>query len=113
MYIQQKRRDIAILKSMGFPDKKIRSIFLNIGLKITFWASILGLALAGAAGFALEKYPFIELPDVYYVSYLPARMDLEIFIVVFISTMLLGFLATWIPARRTKNINIAQVLRQE
>ncbi|MBD3273500.1 FtsX-like permease family protein [Candidatus Dependentiae bacterium] len=113
MYIQQKRRDIAILKSMGLADKNIRSIFLNIGLKITFWASALGLGLAAIAGFLLEKYPFIDLPDVYYVSYLPARMDLEIFIVVFICTMLLGFFATWIPARRTKRINIAQVLRQE
>lgn len=113
MYIQQKRRDIAILKSMGLPDRNIRSIFLNIGLKITFWAATTGLTLAAIAGFILEKYPFINLPDVYYVSYLPARMDLEIFIVVFVCTMILGFFATWIPARRTKQINIAQVLRQE
>lgn len=113
MYIQQKRRDIAILKSMGYPDKNIRSIFLSIGTKITFFASISGLGLAAIAGYLLEKYPFIELPDVYYVSYLPARMSLEIFIVVFLTTMLLGFLATWIPARATMNINVSQVLRQE
>ncbi|MBU4269584.1 ABC transporter permease [Candidatus Dependentiae bacterium] len=113
MYIQQKRHDVAILKSMGFPDNNIRAIFLNIGLKISFWASFTGLLLAFIAGFILERYPFIELPDVYYVSYLPARMDVEIFIVVFIATMFLGFLSTWIPAKRTKNINIAQVLRQE
>lgn len=113
MYIQQKRHDIAILKSMGFPDKNIRSIFLSIGLKITFWASTLGLTLAGIVGFLLDRYPFIELPDVYYVSYLPAKMDLEIFIVVFIVTMFLGFFATWIPVKRTKGINISQVLRQE
>ncbi|MFH1461411.1 MAG: FtsX-like permease family protein [bacterium] len=113
MYIQQKRRDIAILKSMGLSNKNIRSIFLNIGLKLTFWSSSAGLALAAIAGFILERYPFINLPDVYYVSYLPARMDLEIFIIVFVCTMILGFFATWIPARRTKQINIAQVLRQE
>ncbi|MFC1894825.1 FtsX-like permease family protein [Candidatus Dependentiae bacterium] len=113
MYIQQKRRDIAILKSMGLSNKKILSIFLRIGLKITFWASFLGLLCAAIVGYFLEKYPFIQLPDVYYVSYLPAKMDLEIFIIVFVSTMLLGFFATWIPAQRTKKINIAQVLRQE
>ena len=113
MYIQQKRRDIAIFKTMGLSDKKIRSIFLRIGIKITFWAATCGLLLAAIAGFFLERYPFIQLPDVYYVSYLPARMDLEIFIVVFFATMLLGFLATWIPAQMTKKINIAQVLRQE
>ncbi|MCK4651014.1 FtsX-like permease family protein [Candidatus Babeliales bacterium] len=113
MYIQQKRRDIAILKSMGLSNKKIRSIFLRIGLKITFLATISGLGLAAIAGYILEKYPFIQLPDVYYISYLPARMEPELFVIVFLATMLLGFLATWIPAKRTKRINIAQVLRQE
>jgi lipoprotein-releasing system permease protein len=113
MYIQQKRRDIAIFKSMGLSDNKIRSIFLRIGLKITLGASLTGLTLAFIAGYILERYPFIHLPDVYYISYLPARMDFEIFIVVFIVTMIFGFLATWIPTRGTKKINIAQVLRQE
>ena len=113
MQIQQKRRDIAIFKAMGMSDNCIRSIFLHLGIGITLSASAIGLGIAALAGYLLEKYPFIELPDVYYVSYLPARMEPEIFFVVFIATMLLGFLATWIPSRRSKQIEIAQVLRQE
>lgn len=113
MQIQQKRRDIAIFKAMGMPDKTIQSIFLRIGLTITVIASSIGLGLAALAGFLLERYPFISLPDVYYVSYLPARLDLDNFIVVFVVTLLLGFVATWIPARRAQSINISQVLRQE
>lgn len=113
MQIQQKRRDIAIFKAMGMSDNRIRNIFLHLGVGITLSASTLGLGMAALVGYLLEKYPFIELPDVYYVSYLPARMDPEIFLVVFLATMLLGFLATWIPSRRSKQIEIAQVLRQE
>jgi lipoprotein releasing system LolC/E family transmembrane protein len=113
MYIQQKRRDIAILTAMGLSNRKIRFIFLKIGLLITFLGSIFGLAFAALAGYLLEKYPFIELPDVYYISYLPARMEPELFIIVFLVTMFLGFLATWIPAQRTRKIKVAQVLRQE
>ena len=113
MQIQQKRHDIAIFKAMGLAHAKIKSIFLYIGLIITLLASTTGLLLAAAAGYLLERYPLIEIPDVYYVTYLPARMDPEIFIVVFACTLLLGFIATWIPAQRTKRINIAQVLRQE
>jgi lipoprotein-releasing system permease protein len=113
MQIQQKLRDIAILKAVGMANNQIRWIFLCMGIAITFFASIFGLGLAALAGYFLEKYPFIELPDVYYVSYLPARMDLDIFIIVFFATMLLGLIATWIPSRRTKQIKIAQVLRQE
>lgn len=113
MQIQQKRRDIAIFKTMGMAHKKIRRLFLFLGLLITFLGSLSGLALAALAGYFLEKYPFIQLPDVYYVSYLPARMEPEIFITVFVCTMALGFLATWIPARRTRNIDIVEVLRQD
>ena len=113
MQIQQKRRDIAIFKTMGMAHRHIKRLFLLIGLSITFFASLFGLGFAALAGYFLERYPFIQLPDVYYISYLPARMDPEIFVVVFASTMLIGFLATWIPARRAKNINVVDVLRQE
>lgn len=113
MQIQQKQGDIAILKVMGLSQRKIRGIFLRLGLLITLLASSCGLMLAFIAGYILEHYPYIELPDVYYVSYLPARIDGEIFIVVFIATMLLGFCATWFPAQRAQRINIAQVLRHQ
>jgi lipoprotein-releasing system permease protein len=113
MQIQQKQRDIAICKTIGMSDNNIQRVFLLLGLTITFISSLCGLACAALAGYFLEKYPFIKLPDVYYVTHLPARMSPDIFIVVFISIMLIGFLATWIPARRCKYIQIAQVLRQE
>lgn len=113
MQIQSKRRDIAIFKAMGMAHKHIKRVFLSIGLSITFFASIIGLAFAGLAGYLLEKYPFIPIPDVYFVSHLPARMEPEIFVAVFVCTMLLGFFATWIPAKRTKKIHVVDVLRQE
>ena len=113
MQIQSKRRDIAIFKAMGLADRQIRAIFLRMGLTVTMSASLFGLGLAALAGYALEHYPFIQLPDVYYISYLPARMDIEIFVVVFVATLLLGFLATWLPTQQSTRINIAQVLRQE
>jgi lipoprotein-releasing system permease protein len=112
MQIQNKRRDIAIFKAMGMADSTIKNIFLGLGMRLTCYASLTGLTLAAIAGAILEHYPFITLPDVYYVSYLPARMDPELFIIVFAATMLMGFLATWIPARQSKNINISKVLRQ-
>lgn len=113
MQIQHKRRDIAIFQAMGMQHKLIREIFLYVGLFITVIASGLGLLAAGIVGFVLERYPCIELPDVYYISYLPARLDLEIFLVVFFVTLLIGFVATWLPAYRTRSIEIAQVLREE
>jgi lipoprotein-releasing system permease protein len=113
MQIQQKRHDIAIFRAMGLATKHIHDIFIRMGLVITTAASLCGLAAATAIGYWIEKHPVIELPDVYYVSHLPARVDLDICVIVFFVTVFLGFIATWIPARRTKYINIVDVLRQE
>jgi len=113
MQIQHKRRDIAIFKAMGMTDKRLRSIFLKMGLSITISASLLGLVLAAAVGHALEKYPFIQIPDVYLISYLPARLDWEIVVVVFIATLLLGLLATWWATRRSTKLNVADILRND
>lgn len=113
MQITQKRGDIAILKAMGMADGNIQSIFVIMGMAITGLASITGLILAFIAGLILQWYPFIELPDVYYVTHLPVRMEPNLFALVFLVVIVLSFLSTWIPARRTKKINIAHVLRFE
>ncbi len=112
MQIQSKRRDIAIFQAMGLPARVIRRIFLYMGLIITTSASLCGMGLAAWGGYLIQRYP-IKLPDVYYISYLPARMDAEIFIIVFIATLILGFLATALPLRQSSRIAIAHVLRQE
>ena len=107
MQITQKRPDIAILKAMGLSYKKISRIFIYLGLSISLIGSLAGLLLAFIVGWILENYPFIKLPDAYYVTHLPARMELSIFITVFVVVMFLSFLSTWIPARKTNSINIS------
>jgi lipoprotein-releasing system permease protein len=112
MQIQSKRRDIAIFQAMGLSARIIRRIFLYMGMMITISASLCGMGLAALGGYLIQRYP-LQLPDVYYISYLPARMDAEIFGIVFIATLLLGFLATALPLRQSSRVAIAQVLRQE
>jgi lipoprotein-releasing system permease protein len=113
MQVQHKRRDIAIFAAMGMSNQIVRSIFLKLGLVITISASLTGLVSAALAGLLLQKYPFINLPDVYFISYLPVHMELEIFCIVFFVTILIGFFATWLPARKTKQIKVVSVLREE
>lgn len=113
LFIQQKRRDLAILMAMGMPSSHLRNVFIIIGMSITSIASLCGLASAAFCGFLLKRYPFIHLPDVYYVSHLPAHMDLDQFLLVFACAMTIGFCATFIPARRAKKISIMKVIRAQ
>ena len=113
MQIASKRRDIAILRTLGCSDRQMRGIFVRIGLLVTVAASLAGLLCAAVLGFALERYPFIKLPDVYYVSYLPARVEPVLFVIVFVTTVLLGLLAVWFPAYSARRIHVVDVLRSE
>ena len=113
MHIQQKRPDIAILKALGMHGNTISTIFLLMGVMISSIASLTGLACAWIASWFLERYPFIKLPDVYYVTHLPVRMEWQIVVTVFIVVLALSIAATWFPAQKTRLINIANVLRFE
>lgn len=113
MQITQKRGDIAILKSLGMSDAQIRAIFVKMGMRISFYACISGLILATVVSYILENYPFITLPDAYYVSHVPARMEWDLLALVFMVIMIIAYVITWITARTTKHIEISSVLRFE
>ena len=113
MIITHKRSDIAILRAMGLSHTIIARAFIVLGLTISAIATTCGLAAAWGVSWILENYPFIQLPDVYYVSHLPARMEVGIIISVFLIVMLITLLASWFSARRVRSINIANVLRFE
>src|SRR5438445_8255501 len=113
MQITQKRPDIALLKSMGMSHAAISRIFFIIGMTISCVASFSGLIAALVASWILKRYPFISLPDTYYVTELPVAMNWEILCAVFCVVIVFSFFATWVPIQRIRAINISRVLRFE
>lgn len=113
MQITQKKTDIALLRVLGASHRSIMKIFIAMGMIITISGTVFGLILAFAISWILDRYPFIQLPDVYYVTHLPSDMTWTIAISVFFVVILLSLLAIIIPVRSIKNLNIAQVLRFE
>lgn len=113
MLINQKKSDIAILKSMGLSNFKIQQIFLMTSMLISIIAIISGLLFSYLAGIILEKYSFIELPDIYYVDHLPIKMNFSIFLIIFISAILITLIASLIPINKINQTNISRILKSE
>jgi len=113
MHISGKRTDIAIMRAMGIPLSIIKQVFIIFGLIITSMATIIGIVLASMASFIIKKYPCISLPDAYYVSTLPADMELSIALLVFCVVMLVTCGALSIAIRMINTIHITHVLRFE
>jgi len=113
MYITQKQSDIAILKALGASNSLITQIFINIGMSISLCASCVGLGSALVVGWLLDHYQLIQLPDSYYISYLPVHFEPVMMVLIVLVVFLITFLASWLPAYRTRTISIASVLRTE
>jgi lipoprotein-releasing system permease protein len=113
MYITYKRTDIALLKMLGMPFWQINLIFLFVSMLLATAAALSGLGCAWIAGILLQRYPFIQLPDAYYISHLPVTLEAHLFLLVFIVVIALSIVTSLIPLRIIKKLNITHTLRSE
>ncbi len=113
MLISHKKSDIAILRALGMSSRHIQYLFMFIGITLASLAAFFGVGAAWITSMLLEKYPFIQLPDVYYVSHLPARMTFTIATIVFCAVLFIAWVASWFATRRISTINVSHTLRFE
>jgi lipoprotein-releasing system permease protein len=114
MVVMEKRKDIAILKSMGATRAAVGRIFIFKGVIIGVVGTVIGNAGAYAACWLLKRYQFIELPkDVFYVNTLPVKMYPEYFFAVTLASLLICLLAAVYPARQGARLPPVDVIRYE
>ena len=114
MVVMEKRKDIAILQSMGATRESIRRIFLIKGCVIGVVGTLLGILLGLALCFLIQKYRFIELPkDVFLISTVPVRIYLSNFLLVGLASLLVCLLASIYPARQAAKLDPVEIIRYE
>lgn len=114
MIVMEKGREIAIMKAMGAKSRGIMSIFMIHGLIIGVTGTAIGIAGGYILCQLLKTYKFINLPaDVYYLSYLPVKVDPLDFIVVSAAAIAISFLATLYPSWQAAKQDPVEPLRYE
>ena len=114
MVVMEKRKDIAVLKSMGATSRSIGRIFVYKGLIIGVIGTLLGTLFGYGGCWLLDRYHFIELPkDVFYVSTLPVKIYPENFLMVGAASVVICLLATIYPARQAAGLAPVEVIRYE
>jgi len=114
MNVIEKKREIAILKTMGATDKGIMTIFMLQGLVIGVLGTIVGVTGGYLLCYILNTYEIIKLPaDVYYLSHLPVKTKFSDFLSVSLSAIIISFLATVYPALQAAKLNPVEPLRYE
>lgn len=100
MFVLDKIRAIAILKSLGAGPSLIRNIFILQGLSIAVAGVALGNLLAYVCCWLQLTYRIISLPsDIYYMTAVPILLRPENFLIVTGMALGVSFLTTLIPSR--------------
>ena len=114
MVVMEKRKDIAILQSMGATRRSIRRIFLIKGCVIGTVGTLLGVLFGYGICLLIERYQFIELPrDVFLISTVPVRIYLSNFVLVALASFLICLLASIYPARQAAKLDPVEIIRYE
>ena len=96
--VTQKQRSISILKALGTTNREILLLFLIQGAWVGVIGTGTGTLLALLISTLLEKYQFIDLPDLYMLATLPVDYNWKTYLAVCGGAMIVSLLAGLYPA---------------
>jgi lipoprotein-releasing system permease protein len=117
MLVIEKKKDIAIYRSMGADVHFLRKIFLTEGMIITVFGAVAGLLIGMVFCVAQQQFGLIQLSGSgsFVIDSYPVKMNPKDFIYVFATVCLIGLFASWYPASRLirDKINLKVIAGEE
>ncbi len=120
--IKNKTKEIAILKTLGLSNHSIRKTFFLTGLTIGFFATISGIFFGVlfssniekiriflSKAFNLEIFP----SDIYFLDELPSEININSILIIFVISLVISAIASYLPARKISKMNTFRALRYE
>ncbi|MDY4645294.1 FtsX-like permease family protein [Prevotella sp.] len=105
MLIIDKKADAATLRNLGATDRQIRSIFLFEGRIISAIGAIVGILLGLLLCWLQQEFGLVHMGDSagsFVVNAYPVSVHYDDVAIVFVTVLLIGWGAAWIPTRKLK-----------
>ena len=120
--IKNKTKEIAILKTLGLSNRSIKKSFFLTGFVIGFCATVSGILLGIFLSINLEKIRAflsnvfnLEIfpADIYFLEKLPSEISLNSILVIFIISLIISAISSYLPASKISKMNTFRALRYE
>ncbi len=120
--IKNKTKEIAILKTLGLSNKSIKKTFFLTGVTIGFLATLSGTILGILISLNVDKlriilskvFNFEIFPsDIYFLDTLPSEINFNSILIIFLISILISTIASYLPAMRISKMSTFRALRYE
>jgi lipoprotein-releasing system permease protein len=106
--VSDKRRDIAILRSIGFSELDLQLIFVAEGLIL----AVIGIMLGWLLGYGLMAIlGSLQFPISGDTRHLPLDRGVRQYMIAAAASLLAGVVAAWLPARKAARVDPVDILR--
>jgi len=114
MFMMEKRKSIAILRTLGLGRKQIAWVFMIQGMFIGFTGTAIGLITGTLINLVLLHFPIITIsPQVYFIDHLPIVFHFPDYLLIFITSLTICFFATVIPAIQASRLHPVEGLHEQ
>ena len=109
-----RRREIALLLSLGATKDEIKKAFFLLGTVIGGAGIVFGTFLGFAGMFLLGRFDIISLPeDVYGTSRLPLDLSTTDLVSILVGAVLIVLASSFYPSKKATQIDVLDTLRNE
>jgi len=114
LLLSQKKRDIAILRTIGFSGKQTVKTFTILGFLLASVGVLTGVFLGTGIGLYIQANPLqLAESEIYYDPSIPALVDPALVIGVLVVSALIAWLGSYIPARTAAEVEPSDALRMK
>ena len=114
MMIMNRRKEIALMMSLGASKQEIKGIFFRLGIIVGFFGIMAGITFAGITIWGLNNFDIISLPaDVYGTTKIPTDLSFVDFFSIIIGAVVIIIASSIYPAKKASEVDILTTLKFE
>jgi lipoprotein-releasing system permease protein len=114
MVVNDKTREIGILRAMGLTSPAVARVFLLQGAVIGGVGTGIGLVLGLTVAYVVDRSGLVRInPAVYFIDHLPVHVEVQDVFVVVAASLAIAVLATLYPSRSASGLTPVDAIRHE